>query len=135
MTAAVAGSAVKAQRPERRCRSMVNAENRGPVGALRCLGCGETPEDGQVKRRADGSACPHCAERLLESLPSLLPSRVPAPAGESDVLVHQVVAGPEPFEEAAAIETRGRARFTHLRGGTPPDLAPSPHQPSPVEPA
>jgi len=114
---------------------MSNAQTRGPGGELRCLGCGETPEDGQVKRRADGSACPHCAERLLESLPALLPSRTPVSQEEPSSATHEGGVGEELQHVAAARDTRARASFTHLRGGTPPDLALSPHQPDPADPA
>lgn len=42
-------------------------------GLVLCFGCGLAPEAGQVHVRADGSDCPTCAARLVESQPTLLP--------------------------------------------------------------
>jgi hypothetical protein len=39
-----------------------------------CIHCGHsTEQEGRLNRLADGRVCPSCRERLLESLPPLLP--------------------------------------------------------------
>jgi hypothetical protein len=39
-----------------------------------CIHCGHsTEQDGRLNRLADGRVCPSCRERLLDSLPPLLP--------------------------------------------------------------
>lgn len=52
----------------------------------RCFTCRQPVGDPPVLNRLeDGGACPACRDRLLDSLPSLLPTRAPGEKGASGV--------------------------------------------------
>ncbi len=87
-----------------------------------CITCGQ-PTGGapRLNTLASGRACPTCRDRLLESLPSLLPGEtvVPEPSSASMELdeFEQEVEPPVPAQTGA----KGPSRL--LRGDTPNEPA------------
>lgn len=50
-----------------------------------CITCGSRLQDPPVlNRRADGMPCPTCVERVLESVPPALPTRLEPEEAEAD---------------------------------------------------
>jgi hypothetical protein len=55
----------------------------GAANPTRCFTCGlPVGEPAQLNRLTDGKPCPACRDRLLESLPSIVPTRRRELAGE-----------------------------------------------------
>ncbi len=73
-----------------------------------CITCGQTLGDvPRLHRLADGSPCPSCRDRLLETLPPLLPRSGPVAAFESDDFDDS--SEPE-FDESPEFEVRDSFR-------------------------
>lgn len=68
--------------------------------ATRCFTCGQAVEDPPtIARLADGSACPTCVERLLESVPAALPA-------PREAVEEPEIASAELFEDRHLAETQ-----------------------------
>jgi hypothetical protein len=73
-----------------------------------CIYCNQRFQlDGSMNRTSDGRPCPHCAERLLDALPPLIPASGRAAAVD------------EHGDEEAARERPEPVRVRPLRGPRP----------------
>ena len=59
-----------------------------------CITCGQAASPRRWNVLSDGSACPACRDRLLETLPAALPARSAPEAAPLDEAAHQA-ADPE----------------------------------------
>lgn len=96
-----------------------------------CFSCGLALGDPpRLNHLPNGSVCPACRDRLLESLPSILPTLEPAEEVEaSEATDSEIRAEAEEEEPREALSRTAHRRIGPEEGGPGPELPEGPFEP------